>query len=149
MTIWESELPHSAQVPQLMGYLWFHPLIAVAPSLHAVPPREPKAFTPVCTPVLLGATPASAFLSFGHLFPSCAVCFGTTVSPQATLRGHMENETSELICVKNNQEKNQSILPCGGEAVVWAPWAGRQRGWSWQCCKQMACGIPPSAGGLY
>lgn len=52
-------------------------------------------------------------------------CFSPTPPrPQ----GHMENEISELICVKNNQEKTPNVLPCGGEAVVLVPWAapGRQ-----------------------
>lgn len=78
--------------------------------------------------VLLGMTLASAALTFSHLFPSYTVCFGTTVSPQAAPQGHMENDISELMCAKNNQEKNQTILPGGWQAVVSVPGAalGRQ-----------------------
>lgn len=77
-------------------------------------PRFPKALTSLCMPgeQCSGCSAprdnaSSALLTFSHLFSSHAVCFGTTVSSQGTPWGHMENEISELICVKNKPGKKK------------------------------------------
>lgn len=91
-----------------------------------------------------------ALLTFSHLFPSHTVYFGTTVSSQGTPWGHMENEISELICVKNKPEKKpQTFYQVVEKQLFQCPWhpqVGRWRGWNWPCCTEMAPGIPSSTG---
>lgn len=141
MTIHESELPCSIQVPQLMHYLWCQGLqsgysVRLKPSfcssldLHTVPPGSQR-HSPLCTchgssalaAVLLGTTPAQHSWSSATCSHLTLFILAKLLLPKAPPEATWKMRSANWSVLKINQEKNpKTFYQVAEKQLFQCPW---------------------------